>query len=117
MNGPDCGPVNPLQSLLKHSERDSSIQGDRFQQIPSTSNGYIPGQGMRTGTNNELGSTNLDMEMNQFYSGTPASGGAGAFTMEAMKRELAKFGDPRGMTELHNSAGKCLSIQPFLYTI
>lgn len=101
----DCGPINPLQSLLKHSERDASIQHDRFAQIPGPSgttsngsfrNGSVPAQQQHPGGFGPgFSQADLDREMQQFGFGGGSAGGPvgaeGAFAMEAMKRELAQF--------------------------
>lgn len=104
MGGPDCGPVNPLQSLLKSHEQDASIQRDRFQQVPtaSTSNGAS----MRTQHTAAMGpmtQADLDREMQQFSYGMPgqmhagpSSGPADAFAMEALQRELAQSAQSSG---------------------
>ena len=104
----DCGPINPLQSLLKHSERDASVQHDRFTQIPgpsgTASNGSFrnggapPAQQQQQhpgGFGHGFSQADLDREMQQFGFGGGNVGGPvgaeGAFAMEAMKRELAHF--------------------------
>lgn len=92
MNGPDCGPVNPLQSLLKHAERDASIQHDRFQPAAGPSS-TAASNGMRTAASpaGAMSQAELDREMQQFGFGLPGQRDAGAaFAMEAMKRELAQ---------------------------
>jgi hypothetical protein len=97
MGGPDCGPVNPLQSLLKSQEQDGSVQRDRFQQVPIA--GTSNGASMRTQNTNGMTGTftqaDLDREMQQFSFGMPGQmhagpsgpAGADAFAMEAMHRE------------------------------
>lgn len=106
MGGPDCGPVNPLQSLLKSQEQDGSVQRDRFQQIPTA--GTSNGASMRTQNPNAMGGAfnqaDLDREMQQFTFGMPGQmhagpsgpAGADAFAMEAMHRELAQSARSNG---------------------
>lgn len=105
MGGPDCGPVNPLQSLLKSQEQDASIQRDRFQQVPIA--GSSNGASMRTQHNGPMGAmtqADLDREMQQFSFGLPGQMHAGpssghaadAFAMEAMQRELAQSAQANG---------------------
>ena len=112
----DCGPINPLQSLLKHSERDASVQHDRFTQIPGPSgtaangsfrNGGVPAQQQQQQQQHPVGfghgfsQADLDREMQQFGFGGGNVGGPvgaeGAFAMEAMKRELAQFNAGNGI--------------------
>lgn len=127
MNGPDCGPVNPLQSLLKHSEKDTSIQHDRFQQMP-----YNPAAGgaasMRSGPG-PASNVDLDREMQQFYTSGPSGSTShqhfqpgpssgishlhhqhpSPFAMDAMKRELAQFeraGSPAAAAANPGEGGK-----------
>lgn len=86
--GADCGPVNPLQSLLKATERDASIQHDSFHST-------LPGQlragssSMRTGGSNGHA---LDEEMRAFHAG---SGAKDPFQMEQIQRELLHFQQQR----------------------
>ena len=115
MNGTDCGPVNPLQSLLKHAERDASIQHDRFssQAGPAASAG--PSNGMRTAgaAAGMLSQADLDREMQQFGFGLPGQrdagpGGPGAFAMEAMQRELAQSAGPSSGSQTPMNPGASL---------
>ena len=110
MNGPDCGPVNPLQSLLKHAERDASIQHDRFNPAgPAQQQGQ--GNGMRTGSSNAgamMNQADLDREMQQFGFGLPGqrdAGASSAFAMEAMQRELAQSAGPSSGSQTPMNAG------------
>lgn len=102
MGGPDCGPINPLQSLLKSQEQDPSIQRDRFQQVNNIPGSSSNGQAsMRTHGNMAgmpMTQADLDREMQQFSFGLPGhmhagpstSSSSNAFAMEAMQRELAQ---------------------------
>lgn len=106
MNGPDCGPVNPLQSLLKSQEQDGSIQRDRFQQVPVAGTSGTSSMRTHPGGAAALGGmtqADLDREMQQFSFGMPGQVHAGhrptgsdAFAMDAMQRELAQFRQANG---------------------
>ena len=92
-SGADCGPVNPLQSLLKHSERDASSQFDRFTQLPGPS---TTSNGLRT--QQQRGPQNGDAEMQRFFAGNPvnhtgipASSGMDGFAMQALHQEVASM--------------------------
>lgn len=94
LGGSDCGPGNPLQSLLKHNERDTSVLHDRWMQQPGPSSvggGAGAGMhGMRIQQQPGLGGGQqvvMDREMQNFYAARPNAGGQGgdAFAMEHHK--------------------------------
>lgn len=88
--GADCGPSNPLQNLLKHSDRDTGVQHDRMGG-PSGAGPASAMPGMRTA--GPTGPIN-DEAAERFFAARAA--GAGAFEMDTLRRELESQMQGRG---------------------
>lgn len=81
VGGSDCGPSNPLNSLLKHQNNDSSLHSSTF----ASQGGPGPSLRSRQGTPGPS-----HQEADRFFQGGP--GGGSNFGMEGLRRELEGVG-------------------------